>query len=284
MVEIGVVADDFVGLAYALLAGGVMFAWKSGDILGKGRGVEGAPQTRVDARCGRCMGSCISDTIVPAPERGQSEEFPHLFHHRQNPRLCIVVAVRSNSLRDDDAPVSFSFTSTLTRRRGDVMYGGGFGGTHQIDLIRTLVGPVRPGQAKECVLWGLGDGIGREAGGEDWAGHLVGDAAYPVCGVGGRRVRVVELLGSRGRVDRAKGGGHDISVSCPGMEAAQGRAGQCSAGVWVGRGSARSARLQLRVVLVRVRVRVLLRAGAAAGGRGRWRIPGFADPFYPVVQ
>jgi hypothetical protein len=65
--------------------------------------------------------------------------------------------------------------------------------THQIDLVRARVCPVSCHQTKQRVLGRLRDSISWEAGCEGRGRHLVGDAAYPIGGVGGRVVRVVSL-------------------------------------------------------------------------------------------
>lgn len=65
--------------------------------------------------------------------------------------------------------------------------------THQIDLVRARVCPVSCHQTKQRVLGRLRDSISWEAGCESWGRHLIGDAAYPVGGVGRRVVCVVSL-------------------------------------------------------------------------------------------
>lgn len=65
--------------------------------------------------------------------------------------------------------------------------------THQIDLVRARICPVSCHQTKQRVLRRLRDSISWEAGRECRGRHLVGDAPYPVGGVGRGVVGVVSL-------------------------------------------------------------------------------------------
>lgn len=110
----------------------------------------------------------------------------HLLDNGQDPRPCIIITVSSNSLQEQ----AKDMVSWLLKMSS----GTELGMPHQVDLVRAGVGPVSCHQTKERVLWGLRDSLSWEAGGEDWRGHLVCDAAYSVCGVCGGGVFVVESM------------------------------------------------------------------------------------------
>lgn len=116
----------------------------------------------------------------------------HLLDDWQDPWFCVIVTVRSDSLvmrvvwLAGQLQHSTWKTSYHDLQRERVM-------THQIDLVRACVCPVSCHQTEERVLRRLRDSISWEAGRECRGRHLVGDAAYPVGGVGGRVVSVVSL-------------------------------------------------------------------------------------------